>query len=61
MYRDDPLPIYPQRSSEMMFSCRGGTPEEYRLDQAILEVHLARLGAGTVFCVGEYIKEARLF
>ncbi|MBO5051762.1 MAG: hypothetical protein J6D31_06135 [Clostridia bacterium] len=53
MYRDFKLPIYPQRSSEMMFSCRGCTPEEYRLDQAILDVHLERLGAGTVLRVGE--------
>ena len=52
MYKSYVSPVYGQRWEEFMHSPRANTPEKYRVDHIKLEIHLERLGGGTVFRVG---------
>ena len=52
MYKSYLAPTYGTLWEFSMGTERSFTPEEYRLDHALLKVHLERLGGGTLFRVG---------
>lgn len=52
MYKSYLAPTYGTLWEFSMGTERAFTPEEYRLDHALLKVHLERLGGGTLFRVG---------
>ena len=52
MYKSFVSPVYGTFWEFGMNSERACTPESYRADHALLEMHLTRLGCGTVLRVG---------